>query len=103
MNNTLRGSRVGFIGLGLMGKPMALHVKDAGADLVIHNRSQAVVEEIRQLHPNVTVAASPAELARLVPGGTIVLMLTNTEAVGAVVLGEKGLVEGLAPGTLVID
>ena len=43
---TLSGYHLGFIGLGLMGRPMCLHLHKAGARLTIHNRSRAVVEQL---------------------------------------------------------
>lgn len=94
-------SRVGFIGLGVMGRPMALHLQRAGWPVLMNNRSRGVMDALvpEGLHP----ADSPAEVARGAAGGVIFLMLTDSPAVETVVLGESGLITGLSPGTLVID
>jgi len=90
---------VGFIGLGLMGRPMARNLHAAGATLVVHGRSPGPVAELEAL--GMTAAASPAETARRAP--VCVLMLTDTPAVERVVAGPRGLIEGIGPGSLVID
>lgn len=95
------GKKIGFIGLGLMGKPMARHLKAAGADVIIHNRSQAVVEELKS--EGLTAASSPAEVAEAVQDGYIQLMLTNTYAVEAVVEGKEGVFSALQSGATIID
>lgn len=90
---------IGFVGLGLMGKPMALNLQRAGAEIVVHNRSQSVVRELmtQGMHP----AEYPQDLAQKT--STIILMLTDTPAVEQVLLGRNGLLAGLKPGALVID
>ncbi len=90
---------LGFIGLGLMGKPMALNLHRSGGSLVIHNRSQEVVRELADL--GMTPAASPREVAQQTE--VVVLMLSDTPAVERVLLGEKGVLEGLRAKSLVID
>src|SRR5690606_31903284 len=55
--------RVGFIGLGIMGKPMAGHLATAGYELVVHNRSRQSVDELTGAHDNVKAATSPREVA----------------------------------------
>ena len=92
---------IGFIGLGLMGKPMALHLQQAGANVIIHNRSQEVVHELQA--EGLISAASPAAVAEAVQDGYIILMLTNTHAVEAVAEGEQGLFTALQPGATIID
>lgn len=96
---TLDGTTIGFIGLGLMGKPMARNLKKAGATLVIHNRSQGVVEELKA--EGMTAAKTPAAVAGRAE--TVILMLSDTPAVEAVLTGADGVVSGLKPGALVID
>lgn len=103
MDKSLSGKRIGFIGLGVMGKPMAGHLHAAGADLTIHNRSRGVIQQLLGEWEGVESAESPAEVAEKLAGEVIVLMLTNTPAVDAVALGESGLTSALKPGTLVID
>jgi 3-hydroxyisobutyrate dehydrogenase-like beta-hydroxyacid dehydrogenase len=95
----LHGRRIGFAGLGLMGRPMALHLLDAGADLSVWNRTRAVADRLRR--PGMRICGSPAELA----GGSdiLVLMLADTAVVEQVLFGPGGLVEGLRADSLVID
>lgn len=95
----LKGQTIGFIGLGLMGKPMARNLKKAGAELVIHNRSRGVVEELKA--ERMQAAKSPADVAGRAK--TVILMLSDTPAVESVLLGRDGLISGLRPSTLVID
>jgi len=95
----LDGQTIGLIGLGLMGKPMARNLKKAGASLVIHNRSQAVIEELKA--EGMTAAKTPAAVAGRAK--TVILMLPDTPAVEKVLTGADGVVSGLRPGTLVID
>lgn len=97
--SALEGWKIGIIGLGLMGKPMARNLAKAGATLIIHNRSQAVVGELAA--EGMTPASSPADVAR--QSETTILMLTNTPAVELVVAGENGVLEGLQEGGVVID
>tara|TARA_R110002096_G_scaffold24760_32_gene78099 strand:- start:16640 stop:17539 length:900 start_codon:yes stop_codon:yes gene_type:complete len=94
---------LGFIGLGVMGMPMAKHLHATGASLVVQNRSAAKTERFLAKCEGAKGADSAAEVARQVPGGVIITMLTNTPAVDAVMLGEGGLAEAIEPGTLVID
>ena len=96
---SLKGRKIGFIGLGLMGKPMALNLKAAGAEMIVHNRSQGVIEELSGL--GMTPARTPAEVAS--SADTVILMLPDTPAVEKVLLGPDGAVSGLGPGTLIID
>ena len=100
---TLDGRSIGFIGLGLMGKPMARKLKAAGADMIIHNRSQGVIEKLAGA--GMTPARTPAEVAG--QADTVILMLPDTAAVENVLLGPDGVVSGLVggggPGGLIID
>jgi 3-hydroxyisobutyrate dehydrogenase-like beta-hydroxyacid dehydrogenase len=95
----LAGQTVGLIGLGLMGRPMALNLHRAGARLVVHSRSRGVVDEFAAM--GMTAAASPAAVAAAAP--VVVLMLPDTPAVGLVLFGESGVVGVVKPGSLVID
>ena len=96
---TLEGKTIGFIGLGLMGKPMARNLKRAGADVVVHNRSQAPMEELAA--EGMRVAATPAET--VMRSGTVITMLTDTPALEKVIAGKSGILEAAGPDTLVID
>ncbi|WP_142849469.1 NAD(P)-dependent oxidoreductase [Telmatospirillum sp. J64-1] len=95
----LAGRTIGFIGLGLMGRPMACNLARAGARMIIHNRSRGVVEELAA--EGMEAVAGPAEVAG--KAGMIILMLSDTAAVEAVVEGPGGLLEGVRPGCLVVD
>lgn len=95
----LAGTTVGFIGLGLMGRPMCLNLLEAGARVFVHSRSPGPVQELAGA--GAVPAATPAAVARI--ADTVITMLPDTPAVEAVLLGPDGVVEGLAPGGLVID
>lgn len=96
---TLADTHIGFIGLGLMGKPMARNLMLAGAHMTIHNRSQEVVRELTG--EGMTNGESPAGVAQA--ASTIITMLSDTPAVEKVMTGENGLIAALRPGSLVID
>lgn len=96
---TLEGYTLGFIGLGLMGRPMCMNLHRAGARMVIHNRSRGVMDELER--PGIGPAATPAEVAR--SAEIILLMLSDTPAVQQVLFGDNGLIKGLQKGSLVID
>ncbi len=102
MSEDLKGMRIGFIGLGLMGKAMAGHLSDAGASLVIHNRSREVVDEL-VASGGMEAAGSPAEIAEKIGDGMIVLCLTRTASVEDVIEGSEGLLNKIVAGSLVID
>jgi len=91
--------RIGFIGLGVMGKPMAKHLIAAGHALTVHNRSRAAVDELAAA--GATAAASPAEVARA--SKVIITMLPDTPDVERVLSGPDGVLGGLASGAVVID
>ncbi len=87
------GETVGFIGLGIMGKPMAKNLLKAGYPLVVHNRSQAAVQEL----------AEPAPRAVAEQAKVVITMLPSSPDVELVALGAGGLVEGAQPGSLLVD
>ena len=91
--------RIAFIGLGIMGRPMARNLATAGFDLVVHSRSRPPVDELASL--GATVASSPRDAART--ADTVILMLPDTPDVEAVLFGRGGVAEGAAPGATVID
>ena len=95
----LDGWKVGFIGLGLMGKHMARNLYAAGACVVIHNRSSTIIDELTA--EGMTPATSPLDVAKR--SSVILLMLTNTPAVESVLSGIDGLLDGLSDGDIVID
>ena len=91
---------IGFIGLGIMGRPMAKNLLKAGHALVVHNRSQAAVHELAGL--GAKTAESPAAVARAA-GDVIITMLPNSPDVETVALGPKGLLEGVRAGQILVD
>ncbi len=90
---------IGFIGLGIMGRPMSKNLLKAGYPLVVHNRSQAAVQELKGL--GAEAAASPVEVARR--ARVIITMLPNSPDVEAVALGPRGVIEGAQPGGILAD
>ena len=95
----LAGTDVGFIGLGLMGRPMSLNLLAAGAKVFVHSRSPGPVQDLADA--GAVPAATPAAVAQA--ADTVITMLPDTPAVETVLLGTGGVVEGLAPDSLVID
>lgn len=91
--------KIGFIGLGIMGKPMSKNLVKAGYELVVYNRSKASVEELVAV--GATAAENPAEVAKQC--SVIITMLPNSPQVREVCLGENGVIEGAKEGTVVID
>ena len=90
---------VGFIGLGIMGAPMAANLVRAGFDVVGHNRSPARQEAL--VSAGGRAAASAAEAAG--QADAVITMLPDSPDVQAVLLGEDGVFASARPGTLVID
>src|SRR5918998_3588717 len=90
---------VGFIGLGIMGKPMAKNLIEAGHDLVVYNRTQEKAEELAG--DGATVAGTPREVAE--QSDIIITMLPDSPQVEEVLAGDEGVFEGLKEGALVVD
>jgi 2-hydroxy-3-oxopropionate reductase len=91
---------VGFIGLGIMGRPMAKNLMEAGYELVLHNRSPEKAEELAK-EGNATAAGSPREAAEACD--IIITMLPDSPDVEAVVVGDGGVLEGIRDGALLVD
>lgn len=91
--------KIGFIGIGAMGKPMALHLLRAGYSLVVNDVSEAAVQEL--VARGAAGAATPQDLA--VQADVIITMLPNGAIVEQVLLGEQGVFAGARPGLTVID
>src|SRR3954447_27042564 len=89
--------KIGFIGLGIMGRPMALNLKKAGHELIAPERA-SLTEEIRGAS---RVVATPKDVAA--ESEILILMLPDTPDVGTVLFGENGAAAGLRRGSLVID
>lgn len=88
--------KVGFIGLGVMGRPMALHLQRAGHDLHVWARRPASVAGLPA-----TVCQTPAELGRRCE--VVFTVITSSADVEGVALGTDGLIEGMAPGSVLVD
>ena len=91
--------KVGYIGLGLMGKSIARNILKAGFPLVVHNRSRASAEEL--VGEGATAANSPKEVASQVD--VVFTNLPDTPDVEKVVLGDNGIIEGAHDGLIYID
>lgn len=91
--------KVGYIGLGLMGKSIARNILKAGFPLVVHNRSQAAVTEL--VTEGTTAATSPKEVAEQVD--VVFTNLPDTPDVEKVVLGKNGIIEGAHDGLIYVD
>ena len=92
--------RVGFVGLGIMGTPMARNLMDSGYELVLHNRTRHKAEELAK-EGRAEVADSPAEVARR--SEVVITMLPGPPEVAEVIAGEEGLLDGAGEGSLLID
>ena len=89
--------KIGFVGLGIMGRPMALNLKGAGHEIVALERA-SLTAEMRSTATIVADAAAVAAAAEI-----IILMVPDTPDVEQVLFGANGVATGLRPGTLVID
>jgi len=91
-------ARIGFIGLGIMGRPMAGHIFAGGHTLCVHNRSKPPQELIDK---GAVACANGREVAR--NADIVITMVPDTPDVEAVLFGEGGVGEGLSPGKIVVD
>jgi 2-hydroxy-3-oxopropionate reductase len=91
--------RIGFIGLGVMGRPMAKHVRTKGYGLTVYSRSQAPIDEL--VAAGARAAASAAAVAR--DCDIVITMLPDTPDVELVVAGPDGVLSGMTRGSIVID
>ena len=91
--------KVGFIGLGIMGKPMSKNLLKAGYELVVFDFNKDAVKEVTEC--GAVSAASGREVAEQC--GVVITMVPNSPHVRAAVLGENGVADGAKPGTVLID
>src|SRR5215213_8022918 len=89
--------KVGFVGLGIMGHPMAENLIEAGYNLVVYNRTREKAEEL----DGATVADGPREVAE--QSDIIITMLPDSPQVEEVLAGEDGVLEGVEDGDLIVD
>jgi 2-hydroxy-3-oxopropionate reductase len=90
---------IGFIGLGIMGRPMAKNLLQAKYSLVVHSRTQGPVDDV--VAAGAKKAGSPREVAAQCD--VLITMLPNSPDVERVVLGKDGVIEGAKPGLIVAD
>lgn len=91
-------SKVGFVGLGIMGKPMARNMLAAGVDLMVNDLNEAAVEELK------AAGASSGTLAQIGAQCDVIFMiLPNGDISKAVLFGEGGIASALTPGKIVCD
>ncbi|CAN5613387.1 2-hydroxy-3-oxopropionate reductase [soil metagenome] len=93
--------RIGFIGLGIMGKPMVRNLAKAGYELVVYNRSRGSIDEIVAEIPGTIAADSPFDVASQTE--IVITMVPDSPDVKAVVFDEGGLLEAVTAKSLIID
>jgi 3-hydroxyisobutyrate dehydrogenase len=93
--------RLGFIGLGIMGHPMAGHLAKGGYTLTVFDADPQAVGRLRDIHSAVGVAATAAEVGAA--SDIVITMLPDGHEVQKVAIGSNGLVEGMQPGSLLLD
>jgi len=91
--------KIGFIGLGIMGKPMAKNLLKAGYELVVYDIIAAPVNEV--VAAGAKAGTSPKDVAA--KGDVIITMLPNSPHVKEAMLGKNGVIEGIRPGSIVVD
>ncbi|WP_280513309.1 2-hydroxy-3-oxopropionate reductase [Halobacillus kuroshimensis] len=91
--------RIGFIGLGIMGKPMAANLLNAGYDLIVFDVNERATEEVKDL--GASTGGHAAHVAK--ESDVIFTMLPKGEHVKSVLFGENGIIEGADAGTTVVD
>ena len=100
--STLRDAsslRVGFLGLGTMGQPMAANLLKAGRSLIVWNRTAAKMEPLLRL--GAKAGKGPAQVAA--EADVVITMVSRPQDVEAIVLGPDGVADGLKPGVVLID
>lgn len=90
---------IGFIGLGIMGKPMSLNIIKAGYNVSVYDVNKEAVETVVQA--GAVAASSPKEVGE--QSDIIITMVPNAHIVKEVVLGENGIIQGAKEGTVIID
>ncbi|MBN2059181.1 MAG: NAD(P)-dependent oxidoreductase [Deltaproteobacteria bacterium] len=100
-NRTRKRPRVGFIGIGVMGAPMAGHLAGAGYALTVNDIMRTCAESFASGQQGVVIAETPAEVASV--SDIVVTMLPSGKYVQEVALGSKGLMKGFRPGSLLLD
>ena len=99
MSSVAAKPKVGFIGLGIMGQPMALNLLKAGFPLTVYNRTPEKARPV--VEAGAVQARSPKEVAQ--NSEIIITMVTGPDDVKEVILGPDGVAEGARPGSIVVD
>ena len=99
INTTMKNKKIGWIGAGLMGVPMAKHLVKAGYTVSIHSRTKSKAEELIKL--GCAWFDSPAALAA--DSDLLVTMIGSPKEVEECYFGERGVFKGIKPGTILID
>jgi len=92
-------SRIGFIGLGIMGRPMALNLRKAGYELWVHARRAETMQPLTEV--GARTCGSPQEVAR--NAEIVFICVSDTPDVEQVVLGDHGAIHGVRAGSVVVD
>ncbi|WP_350160087.1 NAD(P)-dependent oxidoreductase [Thalassospira sp.] len=95
----LAGEKIAFIGLGLMGRPMALNLEKAGAILTVNTRNPETLNAFEDL--GIATAGTPADA--VADADIVIICVANTTALENVLLGEDGIIDGMEEDTIVID
>ncbi len=91
--------RIGFVGLGIMGQPMAGHLLAAGHRLTVYNRTRSKTQDLERR--GAAVADSPAQAAQ--GADAVIVIVSDSPDVAAVIEGPQGILEGVGRGAVVID
>ena len=91
--------KIGFIGLGIMGRPMSLNLLKAGFDVTVYNRTESKTTE--PVSQGAKKAGSPAEAAA--DSTVVITIVSDTPDVESVILGKNGVIESIKPDSVVID
>jgi 3-hydroxyisobutyrate dehydrogenase len=92
-------NKVGFIGLGIMGTPMARNLIKAGFEVIVYNRTASKADKM--VSEGAKKAGSPKDVASQCP--VVITIVSDTPDVESVILGENGIIEGIRPDSVVID
>jgi 3-hydroxyisobutyrate dehydrogenase len=92
---------IGFIGIGVMGAPMAGHLAKAGYSLTLHDLKRALADKVAATHEGVLVVETPKAVAEV--SDIVITMLPSGESVRQVALGDSGMIDGFRAGALLLD
>ncbi len=102
-HDSIEPRRVAFLGLGVMGGPMAGHLARAGHSVTVYNRTAAKAAEWVEAHAGLTVASASTPRQAAEQADIVFICVGNDDDLRSVVLGEDGALAGLKPGGLLVD